>query len=108
MSRGSHGIYAVRVNHGKLTRQMRNALVANQKNICALCFLPFYDFDPPTIDHCIPLGRGGVDDYLNMQAAHLSCNQLRGDMLMERWFASVKYERQSSRRFVAGIGFVEC
>jgi hypothetical protein len=32
----------------------------------------------PTIDHIVPLSRGGAHTYVNVQAAHLGCNLKRG------------------------------
>lgn len=37
----------------------------------------------PSIDHVIPLSRGGIHDPDNVQLAHLSCNSSKGDRLEE-------------------------
>lgn len=34
-----------------------------------------------TIDHIIPLSKGGKDEITNMQLAHYDCNQLKADSL---------------------------
>jgi 5-methylcytosine-specific restriction endonuclease McrA len=33
----------------------------------------------PTIDHIVPLARGGTHEPSNVQAAHFLCNSLKGD-----------------------------
>ena len=52
---------------------------------CKLCLLPI---DPeiawpdplsPSVDHVIPLSRGGVHAMHNVQSAHLGCNSSKGD-----------------------------
>ncbi|KOT94554.1 hypothetical protein ADK70_12445 [Streptomyces rimosus subsp. pseudoverticillatus] len=55
--------------------------------ICRLCWLPI---DPEiawpspmsaSMDHIIPLSRGGLHSMINVQSAHLSCNSSKGDHL---------------------------
>ena len=38
----------------------------------------------PTIDHVVPLSRGGLHCYANVRAAHLRCNASRGDRPVRR------------------------
>ena len=45
---------------------------------CWLCGQPFASVDEVTIDHVIPLGRGGLDNPNNWKPAHATCNQKRG------------------------------
>jgi 5-methylcytosine-specific restriction endonuclease McrA len=56
---------------------------------CQLCHEPI---DPsttwphsksPSIDHIIPLSRGGSHTMANVQSAHLGCNSSKGDKLIE-------------------------
>lgn len=42
--------------------------------LCGICVAPVSDADK-SIDHKIPLSRGGTNDIPNMQIAHLICNQ---------------------------------
>lgn len=54
-------------------------LVYNQHNgICGICSQPvrFEDF---SIDHIVPLARGGTHVFGNLQPAHLWCNSKKGD-----------------------------
>ncbi len=59
---------------------------------CQLCWLPI---DPevawpdpmsPSIDHVIPLSRGGAHALSNVQSAHLRCNSSKGDKDMVEVF----------------------
>lgn len=55
---------------------------------CQLCMLPidpsvaYPDSLSPSIDHVIPLSRGGLHAMANVQSAHLGCNSSKGDKLM--------------------------
>lgn len=48
---------------------------------CALCPTPFAIDDYPTIDHWIPLSKGGTWDLENLKLAHKRCNSLKGDKM---------------------------
>ncbi|MGW6946179.1 HNH endonuclease [Streptomyces xanthophaeus] len=54
---------------------------------CQLCRLPI---DPEvawpdpmsaSVDHIVPLSRGGQHSMINVQSAHLGCNSSKGDRL---------------------------
>lgn len=55
--------------------------------ICGICFKPtdpaaFYpDPQSATIDHIVPVSRGGPDTAANVQCAHALCNSIKGDSL---------------------------
>jgi 5-methylcytosine-specific restriction endonuclease McrA len=34
-----------------------------------------------TIDHIVPVSRGGSDDPSNLQTAHMVCNSAKGDAM---------------------------
>lgn len=51
--------------------------------VCQLCgrrlgSRPVPDNQAPTIDHIVPLSRGGADESSNVQAAHFLCNSRKG------------------------------
>jgi 5-methylcytosine-specific restriction endonuclease McrA len=86
--------------HGKLRRRYSNAkrrVLAGLESsgipkdaflelwatpTCAICQKPVADMDK-SIDHKVPLSRGGTNDIDNMQIAHLRCNQIKGDRLLQ-------------------------
>lgn len=49
-------------------------------NTCAICGGNLADVDK-SVDHIIPLSKGGTNDIGNMQMAHLRCNQKKRDLL---------------------------
>ena len=68
-------------------------LIKRDNNICALCGKPcdLYDYEItdigtmitgenyPSIDHIIPLSKGGLHRWDNVQLAHRSCNRMKGN-----------------------------
>lgn len=60
-------------------------LLERDEWVCGLCNEPipkdavWPDLEYRTIDHIIPLAKGGEHSYENTQAAHLSCNSAKGD-----------------------------
>lgn len=51
-----------------------------QNNICNMCKLPFDDISP-TMDHIIPVSKGGLHTKENIQALCRSCNSKKGNKL---------------------------
>ncbi|MEU3613516.1 HNH endonuclease [Streptomyces sp. NPDC006872] len=55
--------------------------------LCQLCRLPidstiaWPDPQSPSIDHVVPLAKGGEHSMTNVQAAHVGCNSRKGDQL---------------------------
>lgn len=70
-------------------RWLRNK-IRDQHNRCAICgvlMAPLCENrempTSPTLDHVIPLSKGGRDHWENVQAAHRSCNQAKGNALSD-------------------------
>lgn len=64
-------------------RKARKKIFATQ-SVCAICGRPvnfdlrFPDPWSPTVDHIVPLSKGGNPaDIANMQLAHLQCNRVK-------------------------------
>lgn len=75
---------------------MRNAFVAPVYRkkiytrdgwICQLCLesvdptLKFPEYLSPTLDHVIPLAKGGTHEPANVQLAHFICNSRKSDRM---------------------------
>lgn len=50
-----------------------------QHNQCWYCHTKMDD--DATLDHYIPLSKGGADEFDNTRAAHHECNQRKGNMM---------------------------
>lgn len=48
-------------------------------NLCGICQEPILRMEDATLDHVVPLARGGVHAPSNMQVAHEWCNRSKGD-----------------------------
>ena len=51
----------------------------NQEGVCALCEQPMNGMNDGTIDHIIPLSKGGSKSYSNKQIVHRVCNEKKGN-----------------------------
>ncbi|AKI28641.1 hypothetical protein GMA5_27 [Gordonia phage GMA5] len=69
---------------GQVAKTLTSLTLATYGRVCHLCGRP----GASTADHVIPRSRGGRDALDNLRPAHLSCNQSRGDMTLDEWFAS--------------------
>lgn len=69
----------------KRKRWIRNHLIVKDGNICQLCKKPFESMKDVTIDHIIPVSKGGDDELDNLQLAHQPCNQDKNDMTPEEF-----------------------
>lgn len=77
----------------------RKKILASQ-SVCGICGKPvdktlkYPDPMSPTIDHIIPLARGGHPaDLDNLQLAHRACNRAKSDKLQ----GSIEAEKPSNR-----------
>lgn len=72
-------------------RRFRAMIYERDRSRCYLCrqiidqAIRFPDPRSPTIDHVMPYSAGGSDDPSNLRAAHLGCNQDKGDRLPYWW-----------------------
>jgi len=64
----------VKDTEATLTVEQWGTILKMQKNACNICGRKFTKKRPPTIDHIIPLSRGGGLTYENIQALCKSCN----------------------------------
>jgi 5-methylcytosine-specific restriction endonuclease McrA len=64
----------------KLSRLEQRKYIYSKNKRCGICGHDVR-FDDSTIDHIIPLSRGGSDSFKNMQLAHTACNSAKGNHL---------------------------
>lgn len=72
----------------KLSVQLRAAVIARDGQACRYCGAmllpgPLTASRPITIDHVIPVSRGGTKDLVNLVVACYWCNHVKGDSLLE-------------------------
>lgn len=62
---------------------------------CAICGRKIKNIDDLTIDHIVPLAKGGKNVAENLQLAHRSCNAAKSDMMPDEYD---KLRKHSKRR----------
>ena len=75
-----------RVASHRVVKRMAQAIFDRDGWRCQLCgghldaslIGQRHNHQRPSIDHVVPLSRGGTDDATNLQAAHLRCNEMKG------------------------------
>ena len=75
----------VKTPRRNFTEQERRDIYIRDKGTCGICgrFVPPDCF---TIDHIIPISKGGTYDYDNLQCCCKKCNQLKDDALPDDFF----------------------
>lgn len=65
--------------YGREHRWNRAALIRRDGLVCRLCGGSIDHMRDVTVDHIVPVSRGGTDRLDNLQLAHERCNQVRGN-----------------------------
>lgn len=68
-------------SHRVFSDYEKKTVYAKCNGVCAICGKPV-KFKKMTVDHIVPLSKGGTNDIANLQLAHLTCNRAKADMLM--------------------------
>lgn len=69
----------------RFTAKERRDIYIRDKGTCGICgrFVPPDSF---TVDHIVPISKGGTYDYSNLQCCCRKCNQLKDDALQDDFF----------------------
>lgn len=69
----------------RFTAKERRDIYIRGKGTCGICgrFVPPDSF---TVDHIVPISKGGTYDYSNLQCCCRKCNQLKDDALQDDFF----------------------
>ena len=65
----------------KFTDYEKKTIYANGNGRCGICGKPI-NYSAKTVDHKIPLSKGGTNGFDNLQPACLTCNLLKGSLTM--------------------------
>lgn len=83
----------------KFTDYEKKTVYAKCNGRCYLCGQPI-DFKDLTIDHEVPLHRGGTNEFSNLQLACHRCNCAKGYMTLEELLETicqiVKYNKRET------------
>ena len=66
----------------KFSDYEKKTIYAKCNGICSICGRPV-PFDKITIDHEIPLSKGGTNDFSNLRIAHMACNRAKADLMRD-------------------------
>ncbi len=68
--------------------EVRKDVYRKTKGYCALCG-NFVDYEDFTLDHIIPLSKGGTNDISNLQCACKVCNNIKTDILPDEFLDKI-------------------
>jgi hypothetical protein len=68
--------------NSKKRKRVKKALFA-KSSLCYVCQRPIPSIEMATIEHIIPLSKGGTSRVDNLSLSHRSCNQMKADTIME-------------------------
>ena len=84
------------------TSKERSEIYIRDKGRCGICgeFIPLNEF---TIDHIIPISKGGTYDYDNLQCCCFKCNQLKSnetpdDFYGKMFIALINHAKQQNNK----------
>lgn len=63
----------------KCRQFIKRQLINSGGAICGICGKPITNMKEVTIDHIVPISKGGLTTLENCRLAHLRCNQERGN-----------------------------
>jgi 5-methylcytosine-specific restriction endonuclease McrA len=100
---------AFTIIHVAAKRAMRRVALRDCGQRCVYCAVPL-DQSTATLDHVVPLARGGEHNPGNLVVACAPCNRLKGDLLPYEFFARhtwaganfVRYARSVHRALKRG------
>ena len=59
---------------------------------CCICGKPILKANDITVEHVLPLSRGGANDETNWGASHAKCNHKKGALTMDEYRQWLKLE----------------
>ena len=81
----------------KFTDYERKTVYAKADGRCSICGRPIR-FDAMTIDHKVPLSKGGTNEISNLQSACEVCNLLKSALTMPELMEKITEIKRNSRK----------
>lgn len=81
----------------KFSDYEKKTIYAKSDGKCEICGRQV-KFKDMTVDHKIPLTKGGTNELENLQLAHLGCNRAKADMLYEEFLSLAQNIVKNSKR----------
>jgi len=72
----------------QLSKTTRKIVYEKSKGHCCLCG-NFVDYEDYTIDHIMPLAKGGTNDISNLQCTCKVCNNIKTDVLPDEFMDKI-------------------
>lgn len=104
LARSPRGLsrHARRVLHQQHKRQVKRATFRDCGRRCVYCGIGL-GLENATLDHVIPLSRGGSHHPGNLVAACQSCNQRKGSLLPTEFFARYPVAGHNFMRYARAV-----
>ena len=61
---------------------------------CAICGKMIENIDDLTVDHIVPISKGGKREIENCQLAHKACNCKKSDIMPDEYERLLRYNRR--------------
>lgn len=81
------GVADNRIKRVKIGSNIRQQVYEKGGGVCAICGRPV-NYEQFTIDHIVPIARGGTNEISNFQIACNVCNKLKADSLDSEYITS--------------------
>lgn len=89
-------------NRRTFTDYEKKTIYAMGNGRCGICGKPI-DFEDMTVDHKIPISKGGANEFSNLQPACHCCNLIKNSLtmseLIEKMAEIIKNQRRIHRRW---------
>ena len=85
--------------YGNLRKKTVTALIKRDGTVCYLCDEHILR-KHMTIDHVIPLCKGGTNEMDNFRLTHSSCNSEKGNMMLDEWCKSTGKDYELYKKYL--------
>ena len=80
------------------TAKFKAQLIWENGRKCAICGKRITSLDDLTVDHIVPLAKGGRNVIENCQLAHKKCNEAKNDIMPDVYARLMRYNKWREMR----------